>query len=191
MYGCFAKKPSCFSILVSESGRSPLIHGDPNHGAPWQSVQCLPLFVAKMGKEDTSGTGKVTLQNRNTVAILQMIKNFAWNWLKQSYRGGQDLGDLVHSCHEFLVFLPEFHENLNLQNCKPFYPLSWSPSALLVYSRLHEMTVPYEVIGVVHILRPKWLQMLEGNFQPWLGLAIVMNHSSLPQPFYISVVLVS
>lgn len=38
------------------------------------------------------------------------------------------------------------------------------------------MTILYEVIRVVHILRPKWLEMLIPNFQPRFALSIVVYH---------------
>lgn len=36
------------------------------------------------------------------------------------------------------------------------------------------MTVPYKFIRVVHMFRPKWLEMFETNIQPWFTLSIVM-----------------
>lgn len=36
------------------------------------------------------------------------------------------------------------------------------------------MTVSYELIRVVHMSCPKWLEMLKTNIQPWFTLPIVM-----------------
>lgn len=55
------------------------------------------------------------------------------------------------------------------------YPV-W-PSVLLM--GLQDMTVPYEVIGIVYMLCPEWLEVLIANLQPWLTLSIVMDHGSL------------
>eukprot|EP00268_Persea_americana_P060530 TRINITY_DN7550_c0_g1_i1.p1 TRINITY_DN7550_c0_g1~~TRINITY_DN7550_c0_g1_i1.p1 ORF type:complete len:172 (+),score=23.03 TRINITY_DN7550_c0_g1_i1:184-699(+) len=164
-----------------------LEHGNPDHGMPLQyNSMYTPLFVAKMGKEDTSDTEKATLQNRNNDCYVTEAKDHPKQPMKQSYCGAISEGHQIHShshC-KFLFFLYEFHGNLQLQNCKSISPsLSCSPSSQLVYSRLHDMTIPYELIGVVYILCPKWLKMLEGNLQPWLRLTIIVNDSSLPHVF--------
>ena len=46
--------------------------------------------------------------------------------------------------------------------------------------RLHYMTIPYEFIRVVHMFRPKWLEMFKTNIQPWFTLSIVMYNCCFP-----------
>lgn len=88
--------------------------------------------------------------------------------------------------------------NLPKELCETKYHFCLCLHSHLLYLSLpvdplshQDVAVPYKIIGVVDILGPEWPEMLKPNFQPWLGLTVVVDDCSLFHIFNIGLVLIT